>query len=160
MLTLSHSLFLPLTPSLSLSLPPSHSHMLSLSSLLFSTFFGHHHLFVFLSSSFLSSSSSFLSSSSSSLSSSSSCSSSSCSQPSVQLPHTLSPQLSSLSTSDPPRLDGSKSGGSQAAVNYVCLWDECGERFENLTDLTTHLMLNVETTHLAREGEWGHVTVT
>ena len=51
---------------------------------------------------------------------------------------------------------------STQLVGYVCLWDECGERFDSLTDLTTHLMLNADTTHLVREGECvvgAHITV-
>lgn len=48
------------------------------------------------------------------------------------------------------KLDSNK---STPLVGYVCMWDECGENFESLTDLTTHLMLNPDTSHLIREGE-------
>ena len=75
-----------------------------------------------------------------------------------QLSTISTPVVAGTSTKLETSLFGNKSNNSQV-VNYACMWDQCGERFETLTDLTTHLMLNVETTHLVRDSKY-HMIIT
>ena len=59
--------------------------------------------------------------------------------------------ISASSVSATMKVESNKS--TPLGVGYVCMWDECGERFDGLTTLTTHLMLNAVTSHLIRDGE-------